>query len=100
MSIGRLFLRQNVYNGYTTRLYRFSLHLNDSISIPIPKHLKQKHNFPHSNICKILDDDTTTLTYCNYLNKLKILEAILIKSKHSKIDRIKFEFYTNILKCI
>ena len=91
---------ENLYIGYTTtRLSRrLTLHLNDNSSIA--NHLKQTHNCPHSNIRKLLNENTSILTHTNNSKKLKILEAIFIKTRQPKINKIKFEYSANILQCL
>jgi hypothetical protein len=99
-TLGECFSNNSIYIGHTTNRLsrRLTLHLNDSSSIS--KHLKDQHNCPHSNIRKILDENTKILTYCNNIKKLKILEAILIKTKQPVINKVKFEYCTNILTCV
>ena len=71
------------------------LHLNDSSSIAL--HLKT-HSIPKSKFRKILVENTTIIAHKINKQRLQFLEALHIKTKKPKINRINFENSDNILK--
>ena len=100
MSPGRLCLQRKQwvcwsyhYNSFSIRL---TIHLNDSSFIAF--HLKN-HSIPKSKFQKILVENTTIITHKIDKLQLQILEALHIKTKKPKINRINFELSDNILKC-
>ena len=73
-----------------------TMHLSDSSSIAL--HLKT-HSIPKSKFQKILVENTTIMAYKINKLQLQILEALHIKAKKPRINRINFENSKNILKC-
>ena len=73
------------------------MHLNDSSSIAL--HLKT-HSIPKSKFRKILVENTTIIAHEIDKLRLQILEALHIKTKKAKINRINFENSNNVLKCL
>ena len=71
------------------------MHLSDNSSIA--QHLK-KHSYPKTEFQKILTENTI-LEQQNSKQKLMNLEALHIKMKRPKLNRINFESRTNILEC-
>ena len=71
------------------------MHLNDSSSIDF--HLKN-HSIPKSKFRKILVENITILAHEIDKLRLQIQEALYIKTKTPKINRIDFENSDNILK--
>ena len=71
------------------------MHLNDSSSIAF--HLKN-HSIPKSKFRKILVENTTIIAHEINKLRLQILEALHIKTKKTKINRINLENSDNILK--
>ena len=67
---------------------QLTMHLNDSSSIAF--HLKN-HSIPKSKFWKILVENTTTMAHKIDRLWLQILEALHIKTKISKLNRINFE---------
>ena len=73
------------------------MHLNDSNSIAL--HLKT-HSIPKSKFWKILVENTSIIAHEINKLRLQILEALHIKRKKIKINRIHFENNDNVLKCL
>ena len=73
------------------------MHLNDSSSIAL--HLKT-HSISKSKFQKILVENTTIIAHKIGKLKLQILDALHIKTKKPKINRINFENSNNVLKCL
>ena len=73
------------------------MHLNDSSSIDL--HLKT-HSIPKSKFQKILAENTTIIAHKIDKLWLQILEALHIKTKKAKINRINFENSDNVTKCL
>ena len=71
------------------------MHVNDYSSIVL--HLKN-HSIPKYKFQKILVENTTIIAHEIDKLRLKILEALHIKTKKSKINRIKFENSSHVLK--
>ena len=98
-SLGHCILKENsAYVGLTNTTFskRLTMHLNDSSSIAL--HLKT-HSIPKSKFQKILVENTTIITQKIDKLWLQILEALHIKTKKPKINRINFENSDNVLKC-
>ena len=102
MSISRLppgKNKNNSYIGYTTTTLSHHLTYHFSENSAIKQHLILKHNnstnqLKSSNVRKIL----TIIIYKNNNKKqLQILEAICIKNRKPKINKIAFNTGTNIL---
>ena len=90
---------KNIYIGLTstTLSRRLTMHLSDTSAIA--QHLK-KYSCPTSEFRKILTDNTTILEQQNNKQRLHILEALYIRNKNPSLNKINFEFSTNILKCL
>ena len=73
------------------------MHLNDSSSIAL--HLKT-HSIPKCKFQKILVENTTIKAHEINKLRLQILEALYVKTKNPKINRINFENSNNVLKCL
>ena len=89
----------SAYVGFTTTtLSRWlSMRLNDSSSIALhPK----THSIPKSKFWKILAEKITIIAHKIDKLWLQILEALHIKTKKPKINRINFENSNNVLKCL
>ena len=88
-----------MYGGLTTTTFsrQLTMHLNDSSSIAL--HLKT-YPIPKSKFWKILVENTTIIAHEINKLQLQILEALHIKTKKPKIDRINFENNSNVLKCL
>ena len=71
------------------------MHLNDSSSIAL--HLKN-HSIPKSKFQKILVENTTITAHDIDKLRQQILEALHIKTKKPKINRINFKNSDNVLK--
>ena len=63
------------------------MHLNDSSSIAFPL---KNHSIPKSKFRKILVENTTIIALKIDKLRLQILEALHIKTKKPKINRINF----------
>ena len=94
-----IFKENNAYVGLTTTTLsrRLTMHLNDSSSIAL--HL-ETHSIPKSKFRKILVENTTIIAHKINKLRLQILEALHIKAKKPKINRINFENSDNVLKCL
>ena len=94
-----VFKENSVYVGLTTTTLsrRLTMHLNDSSSIAL--HLKT-HSIPKSKSWKILVENATIIAPEIDKLRLQILEALYIKTKKPKINRINFENNNNVLKCL
>ena len=88
----------NIYVGLTstTLSRRLTMHLSDISSIV--QHLKTF--MPNNWISEILTENTTILEQQNKKQKLQILEALQIRNKQPKLNRINFETNANVLKCL
>ena len=71
------------------------MHLNDSSSLYL-----KTHSIPKSKFRKILVENITIILYEIDKLWLQILEAIHIKTKTPKINRINFENSDNVIKCV
>ena len=80
----------SAYVGLTTTTLsrQLTMHLNDFSSIAL--HLKL-HSIPKSKLQKILIENTTIIAHEIDKLWLQILEALHIKTKKPKINRINFE---------
>ena len=89
----------SAYVGLTTTNLsgRLTMHLNDSSSIAL--HLKT-HSIPKYKFRKILVENTTIIAHEIDKLRLQILEALHVKTKKPKINRINFENSDNVLKCL
>ena len=74
---------------------RLTLHLYDSSSMAL--HLKS-HSIPKSEFQKILVEYTTIIAHEINKLQLQVWEAIHIKTKRNRINRINFENNDNVLK--
>ena len=85
----------NIYVGLTstTLSRRLTMDLSDTSSIA--QHLKK-----HSQLRKILTDNTTILEHQNNKQKLQILEALHIRNMQLTLNRINFQTSANVLKCL
>ena len=90
--------RNSAYVGFTTTTLsrRLTMHLNDSISIPI---LLKNSSITKSKFRKILLENTTIIAHEIDKIRLQILETLHLKTKIPKINRINFENSDNVLKC-
>ena len=90
---------KNTYIGVTTTTLsrRLTMHLTDNSSIA--QHLKT-HSCPKTKFRKILNDNTTNIEIQTCKQRLKILEALHIRHKNPKLNKINFDNSTNILKCL
>ena len=89
----------NIYVGLTstTQSRRLTIHFSDTSSIA--QNLK-KHSWPTTELRKILTDNTTILEHQNNKQKLQILESLQIRNIQPKLNCIKFQTSSNILKCL
>ena len=87
----------NTYVGLiTSALSRsFTMRFNDSSSISL--HYKT-HPIPKSKYRKILFENTTMIAHEINKLQLQILEALHLKTKRPRINRIHFENSDNVLK--
>ena len=88
----------NAYIGLTTMILsrHLTMYLNDSSSIAL--HLKATF-FPNPNFRKLLAE-IAMIELEIIKPKLQTLEALHIKTKRSRINRINFENSDNVLKCL
>ena len=92
-----VFKENNTYVDLTatTLSRRLTMHLNDSSSIAL--HLKT-HSIPKSKFRKILVENATIMAHKINQLYLQILEALHMKTKELKINRINFENSDDVLK--
>ena len=70
------------------------MHLSDTSSIA--QHLK-KHSCSTDELWKILTDNTIILEQQNSKQRLQILEALHIKNKSPKLNKVNFKTNANVL---
>ena len=78
------------------------MHLSDTNSKAqhLKKNKKKKHSCPKIEFRKILTENTTLLEQQNNKQKLQIPEALHIRMKQPKLNRINFESSTNVFRCL
>ena len=88
----------SAYVGLTTTTLsgRLTMHLNDSSSIALHR---KNHSIPKSKFRKNLVENTSIIAHEIDKLRLQIIEALHIKRKKPKINRINLENSDNVLKC-
>lgn len=76
------------------------LAMNNVESSAIVRHLQSKYNCPPSEVREILVSNAQIIHYETNVKKLKILEAVYIRTQKPALNRVTYKSIQNILKCL